>query len=405
MSTDTHPPGEQNGVYLDPARYRFGDQRNAKDPFDLWKRFRETPGLVRSEQDGGFWIVSRFDEVRQVAAQEKTFCARRGRVIPAHPGTFLPSDTDGALHRQYRRILNRWLSAEAVAPLETNVHATCAGLLAALSYRRDFDMSQDYTIPAASLSAIQWLLGWPGDDGEQLAAWAHDIMAAEEVAGPGASARAWSELSVYITGQLALRADGPRREDTIQGILDAEIDGRPVTHDEALQLIISVFLGAVHTTASTLSYSLHYLANHPEARDLLRSEPVRLELAVEEFLRTAGTVVYIGRTADQDTQLAGCPLHDGDKVAMMFSSANRDPAEFPDPDDVILDRSPNRHLAFGHGAHKCAGAPFARLVLRVAIEAALAQLGEFQVGDVEQVRWETSMPRVVASLPVVHQPR
>jgi cytochrome P450 len=249
------------------------------------------------------------------------------------------------------------------------------------------------------------LLGWPGDDGDSLAGWAHDIMAAEDVAGPGASARAWSELSRYITQQLERREGEARREDVIQGILDAEIDGRAVTHDEALQLIISVFLGAVHTTASTLSYSLHYLANHPRGRDLLRSDPDRLELAVEEFLRTAGTVVYIARTVDQDTELAGCPLHNGEKVAMMFSSANRDPAEFPNPDDVILDRTPNRHVAFGHGAHKCAGAPFARLVLRVAIEEALARLGEFTVEDEARVRWETSMPRVVASMPVVHHPR
>jgi cytochrome P450 len=197
------------------------------------------------------------------------------------------------------------------------------------------------------------------------------------------------------------RAESPR-DDIIQAILDTEIEGRPVTDDEVLQLVISVFLGAVLTTASTLSSSFQYLAGHPEVRDLLRSEPDRLETAVEEFLRVGGTVVYLARTVEEDTEMAGCPLHQGDKVAMMFSSANR---EFPDPDDVILDRTPNRHMAFGHGPHKCAGAPFARMVLRVSIQEALAHLGEFRIADETTVKWETSTNRLVVSLPVIHEPR
>jgi cytochrome P450 len=407
MSTERHDtatPENPTAAYQEPSLYRFSDQRHATNPFDVWKQFRETPGLARSEQDGGFWILSRFEEVRRAATQEKTFCARRGRLIPGHAGSFLPSDSDGALHRQYRRILNRWLTEEAVAPFEPQVHAICAGILSGLANRQEFDMSQEYTIQTILLAGITWL-GWPAQDGKFLAAWAHDILAEEDVAGPGASERAWAALHEYVTRFIAQRRAESPRDDIIQAILDTEIEGRPVTDDEVSQLVISVFLGAVLTTASTLSASFQYLADHPEARDLLRSEPDRLETAVEEFLRVGGTVVYLARTVEEDTEMAGCPMHKGEKVAMLFSSANRDPAEFPDPDDVILDRTPNRHMAFGHGPHKCAGAPFARMVLRVSIQEALAHLGEFRIADETTVKWETSTNRLVVSLPVIHEPR
>lgn len=405
MSTHANDIAEKSTSASDAAAlYSPNEQRYAKNPFDVWKQFRETPGLVHSDQEGGYWILSRFSDVRLAAAQEKTFCARLGRVLPSHPGTFLPSDSDGAVHRQYRRLLNPWLSAEAMVPLEPQIHETCAGLLEGLAVRREFDISREYAVPAILLTGAKWL-GWPEEDGEVLGAWAHEILAPEAVALPGAKAGAWQAVSKYIARQMDLRRTGPRREDLIQAILDAEIDGRPITHDEALQLMISVFLGAVHTTASTLSYSLHYLAYDPEARDLLRSEPGRLEKAVEEFLRVSATVVYLARTVDEDTELAGCPLRKGERVALLFGSAGRDALEFPDPDEVILDRAPNRHMAFGHGPHKCAGAPLARLVLRVAIQEALDRLGDFRVPDEGEVRWETSTNRVVMSVPVIHKPR
>jgi cytochrome P450 len=406
MSTDTHDPAEKStSAYEDASRYGFNDQQYAKNPFALWKQFRETPGLLHSDQDGGFWILSRFSEVRQAAAQEKTFCARLGRVIPPHSGTFLPSDSDGPLHRQYRRLLNPWLSAEAVAPFEPEMHATCAEILDSLAVQEDFDMSRDYAIPAILIAGLKWL-GWPVEDAELLAEWTHAILAPAVVIEPDVRAQAWQSLSDYITRQIEQRRSEPRREDITQAILDAEIEQRPISFDEVLQLIISVFLGAVHTTASALSSSLQYLANHPEARELLtRAEPDQWELAVEEFLRVAGTNAHLARTVDEDTEVAGCPLKKGEKVALLFSSANLDALEFPDPDEVILDRSPNRHMAFGHGPHKCAGAPFARLMLRVAIHEAIDRLGNFRIADEDQVGVESWTTRIVTSIPMIHEPR
>jgi cytochrome P450 len=392
-------------VLEDTASFEFGDQEFARDPFDLWKQFRETPGLIRSEQHGGFYILSRFEDVRRAATQEKTFCARHGRQVPRHAGALLPSDADGAIHRRYRRVLNAWMSEEAMASLEPVFYRVANQLLDAIVDKRELDLSQEYILPAIQQTAMEWL-DLPMEDGPALACWAHDLLAEKILVGPEAGPKAWEALCAYVTDYMEKRRRAPRREDIVQAILDTEIEGRPINDNEAMLLILSIYLGAVLTTGSSLGFSFHHLAHNPDARDLLRdADRGQMELAVEEFLRTAATLVYQARTVDEDTEMAGCPLHKGDRVAMMYSSANRDPREFPNPDEVILDRTPNRHMAFGHGPHKCVGAPFARMGMRVVIQEALKRLGDFEIADESGVRVETSTNRLVMNLPIVQQRR
>lgn len=389
-------------VRQEAAAYSVHDRQYAKDPWDLWRRFREAPEILRSEQDGGFYILGRFEHARYAATHEELYCARLGRSLPPHPEGLLPSDADGALHREYRKILNPWMTHSAMEYMEDEVRAICKRLLAPLADRTEFDMANDYATPAVLISGLKWL-EWPVEEHEKFGKWAHNILIPKGQ-DKELTLKAWAELSEWITADMERRRrEG--RDDVINAILTAEVEGRPITDKEALQVIISIFLGAVDTTGSTLNAGFHWLAGHPEARDLLRSEPERLPMAVEEFLRVAGTLAYTARTVTQDTELDGCPFKAGDHVALLYSSASRDADEFPNPDEVILDRRPNRHLAFGAGPHKCAGAPFARMMLRIAIQEALNTLGEFEVADEEGVTWEMAQVRICSALPVRHHPR
>lgn len=381
--------------------YSVHDQQYAKNPWDLWKRFREAPELLHSDQEGGFWALCRYEEVRYAATHEESFCARFGRALPPHPQRLLPSDSDGAQHREYRRILNPWMTHPAMSYMEPEIHRICRELLGPLASRTDIDLANEYSAPAIMMCGLKWL-DWPVGEWKTFLHWAHNILIPKK--DPETSMRCWTELSDWVAKDLARRR-GEDRGDIIDAILKAEVDGRPIDDSEALQLTISIFLGAVDTTASTLNSSFHWLAHHPEARDLLRSDAQRLPLAVEEFVRLGGTIAYVSRTVTQDTEVRGCPVREGDRVGLFFSAANRDADEFPDADEVVLDRRPNRHLGFGAGPHKCAGAPFARMMLRITIQEALENLGEFEVADESGVEWQIAQVRLCERLPIKHQPR
>ncbi|AWK76270.1 hypothetical protein CBI38_32920 (plasmid) [Rhodococcus oxybenzonivorans] len=392
---------QPEAIREEAASYSLHDQSLAKSPWDPWRRFRAASELLRSDQDGGFWILSRYSQIREAAGHEETFCARHGRALPPHPEGLLPSDADGAVHREYRRIINPWMTASAMAYMEPEVTAFCAQRLDQLVSRTEFDIAKDYVSPAIVMSGMKWL-DWPVEEYEKFGDWAHAMLipshgTVEE------KLRAWSELSDWVAGDIERRRAQPR-EGVINAVIDAEVEGRPITDKEILQIVISLFLGAVETTGSTLNSAFHYLADHPEAREYLREDPEgRLPLAVEEFLRTAGSLAYTARTVTEDTTLDGCPLKRGDKVALLMSSASRDADVFDNPDEVVLDRKPNRHFAFGAGPHKCAGATFARMMLRIAIQEALAKLGDFRVADESAIGWEMAQVRVCTSMPIIHQ--
>ena len=147
-----------------------------------------------------------------------------------------------------------------------------------------------------------------------------------------------------------------------------------------------MLVAGIDTTWSAIGSSLWHLAQHPEHRAQLRERPEIWPMAVEELLR-AYSPVTMARLASKDVEFAGCPIREGDRVLMTFPAANRDPDVFENPDDVILDREHNRHVAFGAGIHRCAGSNLARLELRVALQTWLERIPEFELADPGSVTW------------------
>jgi cytochrome P450 len=147
-----------------------------------------------------------------------------------------------------------------------------------------------------------------------------------------------------------------------------------------------MLIAGVDTTWSAIGSSIWHLATHPEDRRRLVSEPELMPTAIEEFLR-AYSPVTMARRLMEDVEYKGCPMKAGERVLMNFPGANRDPEVFENPDQVILDRAINRHVAFGAGIHRCAGSNLARMELRVAIESWLARIPEFDLLDPTEVTW------------------
>ena len=165
-----------------------------------------------------------------------------------------------------------------------------------------------------------------------------------------------------------------------------------------------LILGGLETTAGVLGMAMIRFCEHPEILELLRAHPERIPDAVEELLRLDGSFVCIARTTRHDTELAGNPVKQGEPVLIYWAAANRDEAEFENPDTFDLERPRNRHLAFGAGPHRCAGSNLARMNLRVALEEIAARLHDVELQPDAEIHYHSTFNRAPLSVPITFRP-
>jgi cytochrome P450 len=225
--------------------------------------------------------------------------------------------------------------------------------------------------------------------------WSHDLHH-DDVR----SAEASANINAYIDDVLEDRRKNPG-DDIPTQLITQEVGGRMLSLDEVHDTLLLMFAAGIETTKSALGNMLHLLAHNPEQRRLLAEDPSLIPTAAEELLRLVGPNQGVKRTTTKDVEIAGCPIPKGDAVLIMWAAANLDPEKFSDPDEFVVDRSPNRHLAFGHGVHKCIGLHFARLELKVALEEILKVAPEFEIAVPEdQLEWKVGIDRTLVHLPV-----
>ena len=241
------------------------------------------------------------------------------------------------------------------------------------------------------------MLGVPGELADTFTGWVRDVL--EFAHDDARVARGRDGIIGFLLEQLVQRRVDPG-DDLISALLGAEVDGEPVPDLQIMGIAALTLIAGVDTTWSAIGASLWHLATHPDDARRLATEPELMPTAVEELLRAYSPVTMARRAVD-DVEMAGCPIKAGDKVLMNFPAANRDPRAFDRPDEVLLDRAENRHLAFGAGIHRCAGSNLARMELRVAIEEWLRQIPEFRLADNAEVTWAGGQVRGPRILPVV----
>ena len=381
------------------------DQSYVNDPFSIWDDLRQTCPVARTERRGPTWLPTKYQDVVDLAHDIAHFSSLDPVVIPivgeepeepVLPYGLPPISADPPLHTSTRRLLLPWFSHHRVESYEPMTRALCAGLVEGLLADGRADAAADYAqqIPVRVIAAI---LGVPSELSDTFTGWVRAFL---EFADDGEARReGMTALIEYFITEVERRKVEPG-DDLLSDLLHAQIDGQPVEDSIVLGVAALTLIAGVDTTWSAIGSSLWHLATHPDDAKTLATDPEAMPLAVEELLR-AYSPVTMARTVTEDVEFRGCPMRAEDKVLMNFPAANRDPEAFDHPDQVILDRAHNRHVAFGSGIHRCAGSNLARMELRVAIEEWLKRIPDFRIEEGAEVTWAGGQVRGPRRLPVV----
>ncbi|MBI4884516.1 MAG: cytochrome P450, partial [Actinobacteria bacterium] len=301
-----------------------------------------------------------------------------------------PIDSDPPEHHGHRRAILPTFAPQAVAKYESITRDLCNRLIDGFIDNGTADAASDYAqrIPVRVISMI---LGVPFEMEDDFVDWVRGVLETglidREV---GLQSR--MKIITFFMQQIEDRRANPRDDDLISDLLRLEIDGQPVDDIFVLGACNLMLIAGIDTTWSAIGSSLWHLAHRADHRQQLRDHPDVWPTAVEEMLRVYAPVT-MARIVAHDTEFEGCPKQAGDRILMAFPAANRDPRVFESPDQVLLDRENNRHVAFGAGIHRCAGSNLARLELRVALQVWMERIPEFELIDPADVTWKGGQVR------------
>jgi cytochrome P450 len=365
-------------------------------------RMRSKCPVAHSDAYNTFWVVTRYDDVLRVAQDWETFSSAHG-VSPTQSTmsvAAIPEHLDPPIQRVFKRLINSYFTSAVVAAYEPATRALVTRLIDDFVQDGECDFMPAFARPFPGLAFFELALHAPSEDVARV-----NATAITATSGGPDSREAWEQLHQWITHFVEQRRRHPPRGDVVDGVLGADIDGRPITEEEIIGVILLLILGGLDTTAGALGQIMIRFAHEPEIPAQLRDKPELIPAAVEELLRLDPPFVAIGRTAMRDTEIGGRPIHAGDKVLIYWASANRDEGEFPDPDTFDPTRRSNRHLTFGAGPHRCAGSNVARLNLRVALEEIVTRLHDVRLQDgAEPIQYHTVLNRAPLTVPIRFTP-
>jgi cytochrome P450 len=341
-----------------------------------YQRLLETCPVAWSDDWGGFWSLTKYNDVKEAARQPGKFASGAPIIMWPDFKDQIPISLNPPLHATYRRLLNRYISKDALARLEPTIRGYVVEHVEPMigSGEGDIISGLCQPLPARALAALLNLPDSAYEDmveqfrGFERLGWDPDKINA--VIG-----QVFESAVAKVVEERRARPLDPET-DMLSGILAAKINGEPLSDHMVTQIGVQMFVAGHATTADALATMMYRLATNPDVQMELRLHPEKIPLAVEEFLRIETPLQDIARTATEDIEVNGRTIRAGDRVALNFAAADRDSEVFEHPSALIIDRQPNDHMAFGSGIHKCYGAPLARMEMRLTLEEILARTTE-----------------------------
>jgi len=385
------------------------DENFRRNPYSFYQPLRMSPPPVLR-----FFIpvaiVSRYADVLATLRDHTRFSSMpvRNRMTTEVAEVFgdAPSviNSDPPIHTRLRKLVSRDFTPRAIRELEPRVRALTNGLLDELARKGHFDLVADFAIPLP-VRIIASILGIPGERYETFKRWSDTLIELTSLP-PGMpladSIRTnLTEMRAYFAEEIERRRRHPGA-DLMSSLVSAHEDTEMLSASELMQFLVIMLIAGNETTTNLIGNGMLALLEHPEQMKLLRRDPTLMPRAIEEMLRYDSPVQTVFRTAKEDLEIGGTTVEKGSGVFLMLGSANRDAAQFTNPDVFDITREASDHVSFGEGIHYCIGAPLARLEGAVAFETMLNRFPGLSLDGHPKLDYKTSFfVRSLQSLPMV----
>lgn len=331
--------------------------------------------IVYSTAHGGHWVVTSYDEAHRVLREHETFSSYPNNLVDAGQGRFIPLELDPPDHTSYRHALQPLFSPTRMKALEHSIRGIVTELIDGFAPKGRCEYVSEFAheLPTRVFLA---LMGWPLSDAPMFAEATEILFNGRPGDTPEQAIASRTEAATSLFGyfqsvvehrrELAADTDDVTAQ-MMRAAVGADGSSRPLSDNELRRVFLLLLIGGLHTVRGSLCWSIMHLSSSPERRKLVIDDPSLTPEAVEEVLRFEAAVTP-GRSVRRDTELGGVQLRAGDQLVLMLCGANRDGTQFDGPDELRIGRSPNRHLSFGAGPHRCVGSHLARIELRIALE-------------------------------------
>ena len=353
--------------------------------------------VAHSSVGPGYRVFNRYRDVRRCAQDWRTFSSADGWMLDPPAGNIhiLPEDLDPPYHTEWRRVLNPFFTAAAVAALEGPARVYAAALVDSFAARGVCEYVADFAAQLPGLVLFKHILPVPIAELPTLFK-DIDIYSFGPLADRTA---AFGRVYAYLQKFLEDRAQQPPRDDIVDVILaGVELDGEPCPWEDKVHVTLDVVFGGLATTTHAMSGAIFALADEPSIRAGLRQDPSRMDTAVEETVRLYAPVVAVGRSVREAIEVCGEQLAVGDRIALNYAAASRDPEVCTRPERFDIQRPEVVHTAFGVGPHRCLGEHLARLEIRVAIEEFVKRIPNFDVAPGTVPVYESGQLRTMKTL-------
>ena len=410
----------------------FCDESLYDDPWETYRWLRTNAPIYRDERND-LWVISKHEDVFTISRDPDRYCNRFG-VRPVIAGDMSIITLDGEQHTQTRRLINQGFTPRRVRELYPHIVELTQELVAQIEEKGEVDFVEDFAIHIP-LIIICEMMGLDPDQRMKMYRWSDAMMAGDGHIDPEdpallAAAQAFGEYAEMCIGLIAERRANPEIDDLIgvlthaadegalekehlalQGIDEeraAEIIGNRLDDDELLSFLTVLLVAGNETTRNGISGGLLALSLFPEEADRFVAhlhDDEFLDKAVDELIRYVSPVIGFIRTVTEDHTYKGVDFKEGDRVLLLYQSANRDEDVFDRPDELVLDRDPNPHLAFGIGPHFCLGANLARLEVKTVLQELLHRIPDIRVAERAPLdRGASSLVLALQSLPASYTP-
>jgi cytochrome P450 len=388
---------------VEPIFYNPLDPRVHADPYPHYRQLREADPVHRSAL--GFWVLSRYRDIAHLLrdprlGHELSDQEEFGLLYSAEGASMLFRDPPA--HTRLRALVSKAFTPRMLESWRGRIHQIVSRSVERAKLRGEIDVIADLAFPLPA-TVICEMLGLPTEDQDRCRRWTNaltksldPVMSAAEADELGFAA---VEFRDYLAGRVSERRDRPG-EDLMTALIAAREQGDRLSQDELISTISLLFVAGHETTTNLIGNGLLALLRNPDQLRRLRDDPSLLRNAIEELLRYDSPVQFVVRTVKQPIDLDGDQMAPGDPVLLLVAAANRDPAQFKEPDVLDLGRHDIRHLSFGGGIHFCLGSVLARMEGQIALGALVSNFDRLEIAA-DRLQWRPHINlRGLESLPL-----